>query len=69
VLAAVLAGQAGAGRAVAWVIVPYAALAAFLAGFCYRVAHWAVSPVPFRIPTTSAQQRKLLILHNGRGGR
>jgi nitrate reductase gamma subunit len=66
VLAAVLAGQTSAGRSVAWVMVPYAALAVFLAGFCYRVAQWAASPVPFRIPTTCAQQRSLPWIKAGR---
>ena len=63
-LAAALAGQAG--RTFAWVIVPYAALAVFLAGFCYRVAQWAASPVPFRIPTTCAQQKSLPWIKAGR---
>ena len=42
-----------------WVIVPYAALAIFVFGFCYRVVRWAWTPVPFRIPTTCGQQRSL----------
>ena len=37
------------------VVVPYLAMALFLGGFCYRVIHWAKSPVPFRIPTTCGQ--------------
>ncbi len=41
------------------VVIPYAALAAFLAGVVYRVVKWAKSPVPFRIPTTCGQQRSL----------
>jgi len=41
------------------VIIPYAALLAFLAGFSYRVLKWARSPVPFRIPTTCGQQKSL----------
>ncbi len=53
-------GQAAtAGQVLLWVAVPYAALAIFLAGFCYRVALWAWSPVPFRIPTTCGQQKSL----------
>jgi nitrate reductase gamma subunit len=64
VLAAALAGQAA--RTVAWVIVPYAALGVFLAGFCYRIAQWAASPVPFRIPTTCAQQKSLPWIKAGR---
>jgi nitrate reductase gamma subunit len=39
--------------------VPYAGFAIFLAGFCYRVAKWASSPVPFRIPSTCGQQKSL----------
>lgn len=65
-LAAALAGQAGGGRTAAWIIVPYTALAVFLAGFCYRVALWAASPVPFRIPTTCAQQKSLPWIKPGR---
>ena len=37
------------------VVIPYLAMALFLGGFCYRVLHWAKSPVPFRIPTTCGQ--------------
>lgn len=41
------------------VTVPYLAFVLFLAGFTYRVLKWARSPVPFRIPTTSGQQKSL----------
>ncbi|MCX5823687.1 MAG: sulfate reduction electron transfer complex DsrMKJOP subunit DsrM [Deltaproteobacteria bacterium] len=41
------------------VVIPYAALAVFLAGFLYRVLLWAKSPVPFRITTTCGQQTSL----------
>jgi nitrate reductase gamma subunit len=41
------------------VVVPYAAVAFFLAGFIYRVVGWARSPVPFRITTTCGQQKSL----------
>ncbi|PIE65698.1 MAG: menaquinol oxidoreductase [Desulfobacterales bacterium] len=37
------------------VVIPYLALALFLGGFCYRVMHWAKSPIPFKIPTTCGQ--------------
>lgn len=37
------------------VVIPYLAMALFLGGFCYRVIHWAKSPVPFKIPTTCGQ--------------
>lgn len=41
------------------VVVPYAAIATFIIGFCYRVVQWAKSPVPFRIPTTCGQEFSL----------
>jgi len=41
------------------VIIPYAALAIFVIGIIYRVVKWAKSPVPFRWPTTSGQQKSL----------
>ena len=37
------------------VLIPYAAVAIFIAGFIYRVVQWGRSPVPFRIPTTCGQ--------------
>jgi nitrate reductase gamma subunit len=41
------------------VAIPYLALAVFVIGFVYRVVQWARAPVPFRIPTTSGQQKSL----------
>lgn len=41
------------------VTVPYLAFVLFLGGFTYRILKWARSPVPFRIPTTSGQQKSL----------
>ncbi|MBU1881944.1 sulfate reduction electron transfer complex DsrMKJOP subunit DsrM, partial [bacterium] len=41
------------------VIIPYAAIAIFLVGFVMRIIGWAKSPVPFRIPTTSGQEKSL----------
>jgi len=41
------------------VVLPYAALAVFVVGIIYRVLGWANVPVPFRIPTTSGQQKSL----------
>ncbi len=41
------------------VVIPYLALAVFILGIIYRVYKWARSPVPFRIPTTTGQQRSL----------
>jgi len=41
------------------VVVPYLAALIFVEGVIYRVIQWARSPVPFRIPTTGAQNRTL----------
>ena len=41
------------------VIIPYIAIATFLIGFVYRIIKWAGSPVPFRITTTTGQQKSL----------
>jgi nitrate reductase gamma subunit len=41
------------------IVVPYAAGAIFLLGVLYRIWKWAGAPVPFRIPTTSGQQKSL----------
>lgn len=41
------------------IIIPYVALLTFLAGIVYRVIKWARIPVPFRIPTTTGQQKSL----------
>ncbi len=41
------------------VVIPYAALLTFVAGFVYRVVKWGRSPVPFRIPTTCGQEQSL----------
>ncbi len=41
------------------VIIPYIAVLLFLSGIVYRVIIWAKSPVPFRIPTTTGQQKSL----------
>ncbi|MCC7461773.1 MAG: sulfate reduction electron transfer complex DsrMKJOP subunit DsrM [Gammaproteobacteria bacterium] len=41
------------------VVLPYVAWLTLVAGLCYRVWLWARTPVPFRIPTTSGQQRSL----------
>lgn len=47
------------------VIIPYLAIATFIVGFVLRVVKWAKAPVPFRIPTTSGQQKSLpWIKHN-----
>jgi len=41
------------------VIIPYAAIATFLLGIVYRILKWARSPVPFRIPTVTGQEKSL----------
>jgi nitrate reductase gamma subunit len=41
------------------VVVPYAAGAVFVLGVLYRIWRWAGAPVPFRIPTTTGQQKSL----------
>jgi len=41
------------------VIIPYAAIAAFIGGFVYRVLKWGRSPVPFHIPTVCGQGKSL----------
>ena len=41
------------------IVVPYAAVVVFVAGFVSRVMSWARSAVPFRITTTGGQQRSL----------
>ncbi len=50
------------GDAGVWIFgigLPYVAVAVFLGGFCYRVLMWAKVPVPFRITTTTGQQKSL----------
>ena len=41
------------------VVIPYIGIAVFLLGVVYRIMRWAKSPVPFRIPTTTGQQKSL----------
>ena len=41
------------------VLLPYAAVLVFIAGFVWRIMDWAKSPVPFQITTTGGQQRSL----------
>ena len=52
-------GQSEPGRMTLADAVPYGAFAVLLGGFCWRVARWAASPVPFHIPTTCGQQKSL----------
>jgi nitrate reductase gamma subunit len=56
-------GVAGANlEYVFGIVVPYVAVALFLLGFSYRILKWAGSAVPFRIPTTSGQQKTLAFI-------
>ena len=41
------------------IVIPYFAIALFFIGFILKIFKWAKSPVPFRIPTTSGQQKTL----------
>lgn len=41
------------------IVIPYLAVAVFIAGFVNRVLGWAKSPVPYPIPTTCGQQKSL----------
>ncbi len=41
------------------IFIPYVALIVFVAGFANRIIGWGKTPVPFRIPTTSGQQKSL----------
>jgi nitrate reductase gamma subunit len=51
--------QAGQSQYLFGVVVPYLAIAIFLVGVIWRVVRWAMSPVPFRIPTTCGQSASL----------
>lgn len=57
-LVGVLGGMTGLG----WlfgIVIPSVAVVLFLVGMIAKVWGWAKSPVPFRIPTTSGQQKSL----------
>ncbi len=60
-----LAGLAWAGasvqatRVVFGTVLPALACVVFAAGVALRVTRWALTPVPFRIPTTCGQQKSL----------
>jgi nitrate reductase gamma subunit len=59
VLVAALGSRTDGGQVFFGELLPYAAIAIFVLGFCYRVVRWALAPVPFRIPTTCGQQKSL----------
>ncbi len=57
-----LIGLLGGTPSLRWgfgVVLPYLAVVVFFGGLFYRIAGWARSAVPFRIPTTCGQQRSL----------
>jgi len=55
-----IGGSAGsASKYLFGVVVPYAAFAVFVLFMIIRILKWASSPVPFRIPTTTGQQKSL----------
>ncbi len=55
-----MGGSAGsATRFLLGVVVPYSAFAIFVVFMIVRILKWASSPVPFRIPTTTGQQKSL----------
>jgi nitrate reductase gamma subunit len=51
--------QTGQSQYLFGVVIPYLAIAIFLVGVIWRVVRWAMSPVPFRIPTTCGQSASL----------
>ena len=55
----VLAGTGTAFKVLFGIILPYAALLTFIIGFISRIMNWGRSAVPFRITTTSGQQKSL----------
>ena len=53
-----LCGGAGANLQVFFgIVIPYSAMIIFLVGMVGRLLLWSLSPVPFRIPTTTGQQK------------
>jgi nitrate reductase gamma subunit len=66
ILLALIGGESAGLRLFLATIVPYAAIAIFLAGVIYRVMKWARSAVPFRIPTTCGQQKSLPWIRHSR---
>lgn len=54
-----MGGAAAGMEGLFGVVIPYAAAALFVGGLVWRVMRWASVPVPFRIPTTTGQQRSL----------
>lgn len=48
------------------IFIPYVAVIVFLVGFAKSIINWGKSPVPFRIPTTSGQQKSLSSIKHDR---
>ena len=48
------------------IFIPYVAVIVFVVGFAKSIINWAQSPVPFRIPTTSGQQKSLSSIKHDR---
>ena len=48
------------------IFIPYLALIVFVVGFASRIIKWGKTPVPFRIPTTSGQQKSLSWIRHDR---
>ena len=46
------------------IVAPYFAIVLFFVGFILKIFRWAKAPVPFRIPTTSGQQKSLPWIKN-----
>jgi nitrate reductase gamma subunit len=46
------------------IVIPYAAAILFIVGVVRRIVVWARSPVPFRIPTTTGQQKSLSFIRH-----
>ncbi|MCD6249132.1 MAG: sulfate reduction electron transfer complex DsrMKJOP subunit DsrM [candidate division Zixibacteria bacterium] len=59
ILIAVAGTELAGWRDLFGIVIPYAAVVAFVIGVIYRVLKWARSAVPFRIPTTCGQQKTL----------
>ncbi|MGQ9500141.1 MAG: sulfate reduction electron transfer complex DsrMKJOP subunit DsrM [Dissulfurimicrobium sp.] len=56
---ALLGSQVTGLQYVFGVYLPYTGFTILLVGFVFRVLDWAMSPVPFRIPTTAGQEFSL----------
>jgi nitrate reductase gamma subunit len=47
------------------IVIPYVAVLIFFVGVIRKIVDWAKAPVPFRIPTTCAQQKTLPWIKHG----